>query len=66
MSAPDTVLHLRNADTGELVDVPLTIDEHVIQDHAGQVRSVSTSVIADVEGIPGGTYEIIEGTEEPL
>ena len=64
---PD-VMRLRNSETGEVFDAPVTVNEHVVEDHAGVVRSVSASVHVDVEGIPGGDYEIIHNLEgdEPL
>ena len=40
------------------------------EDHAGRVRRVSTSVTVDIEGIPGGDYELLDDApldgDEPL
>ena len=63
-------LRLRNTETGEVFAAPLYIDEHVTEDHAGRVRQVSASVRVDIEGIPGGDYELIDDAptegDEPL
>ena len=62
-------MRLRNTATGEVFDAPVSIDEHVTEDHAGRVRRVSTSVTVDIEGIPGGDYELIDDDpegDEPL
>ena len=70
MTFESSVMRLRNTETGEVFDAPVSIDEHVAEDHAGRVRRVSTSVTVDIEGIPGGDYELIDDAptegDEPL
>ena len=54
------VLRLRNTATGEVVEVPLDIQERELRDFAGQTISIETTVRADLEGIPGGDYEALD------
>lgn len=62
MTAIDAdVMRLRNTSTGEVVEVPLTID--VTEDDG----LFTTTITADTRDLPGGDYEAITpGGDEPL
>ncbi len=61
MTFESSVMRLRNTATGEVVEVPLTID--VTEDDGLFV----TTITADTRGLPGGDYEAITPNgDEPL